>query len=355
MHLPPRLSERVSVCRLKLRQEAHIQAVIPRARHACLTHLLHVDADEIVYAHEGAPALHAFLARHASAPDLHMQNLEALVPPHAPAGIPFTSCYAFRHYMPGYCAYSNGKSFGSLLASGALIPEGPHRFASRNAPSVSIPPGTSVVLHYESCSFSEWRDKYVPLSRSLSAAETDRVPFSFYRQSILLAAGIVAAVAAGDDAAASRGEEKAWALWRDWKMAPAEAERRAAQLVGGAGGSPPARLGSGARPCCALSCGVTLLWPFAPSADTDGRVDSPSERVRDLLLEVGIGEDKVDEYICRLAAVWPAYLLDEAGEALVAAAKKVGMPLGFRIKLRHLLRREGARGLVGAVQHAQLT
>ena len=55
-----------------------------------------------------------------------MRNLEALAPPSAAGGEdtdPFASCYAFRHTPRDYCAYINGKSFGSVGVAG-LAPAG---------------------------------------------------------------------------------------------------------------------------------------------------------------------------------------------------------------------------------------
>lgn len=63
--------------RLGLRQEEFVRDVIPRARAAGCTHLLHIDDDEIVYCHEGVGALYSLLAQHPDSPDLHMHNLEA--------------------------------------------------------------------------------------------------------------------------------------------------------------------------------------------------------------------------------------------------------------------------------------
>ena len=55
-----------------------------------------------------------------------MRNLEALAPPSAGGGDdtdPFASFYAFRHTRRDYCAYINGKSFGSIGVAG-LAPAG---------------------------------------------------------------------------------------------------------------------------------------------------------------------------------------------------------------------------------------
>mmetsp|Transcript_27551 Transcript_27551/g.92698 ORF Transcript_27551/g.92698 Transcript_27551/m.92698 type:complete len:224 (+) Transcript_27551:578-1249(+) len=202
-----------------------------------------------------------------AAEDLHMRNLEALAPPSAGGGDdtdPFASCYAFRHTPRDYCAYINGKSFGAVGVAG-LAPAGPHHFCGGvgGGDSVPVPPRVAVVLHYECCSFPRWRRKYAQLAASHSPADTDAVPFEFYRASIRLAAALVAAQDANAEEAAV---VEALAHWRQWKLPPPEAEVRARELRcgGGGGGEGGGGLGTGGRPCCALACGVSLLWPLAP-------------------------------------------------------------------------------------------
>ncbi len=63
------------------RQEAHVSAAIGHARADGLTHLLHIDDDELLYCADGVPALYAALAHApASAVSVHVDNLEALMP-----------------------------------------------------------------------------------------------------------------------------------------------------------------------------------------------------------------------------------------------------------------------------------
>ena len=76
------------------RQNAAVSAAIPRARAAGLTHLLHIDDDELLYTSLGPAALRAALA-HAPAPaaDLHLANLEALPPSAALRQVIATDCH----------------------------------------------------------------------------------------------------------------------------------------------------------------------------------------------------------------------------------------------------------------------
>ena len=60
------------------RQAKHVEDVVPRARAAGLSHLLHCDDDELVYCQQGAAALRAELAAApAEKVNLHMRNLES--------------------------------------------------------------------------------------------------------------------------------------------------------------------------------------------------------------------------------------------------------------------------------------
>eukprot|EP00439_Symbiodinium_sp_Y106_P070664 s699_g12.t1 len=86
-------------------------------------------------------------------------------------------------------SYANGKSAVRVAASEAY-PAGPHQW--RNAknqelPSVHLdqePFGPALmVIHYESCPFSRWQDKFWELGNT-SPDKISQIPFQFYRESI---------------------------------------------------------------------------------------------------------------------------------------------------------------------------
>jgi len=215
------------------RQSGHIASVIPRARAAGLTHLLHIDDDELVYCAAGLPPLFRLLsAAGVERPNVHMQNVEALLP--APdCDNPFAAVRSFRHFPTQYCSYTNGKSFGVLAAAG-LRSHGPHHFRSAatcgggGAGSLDLPAGVAVVLHYESATYAKWRTKYLELARRHGDAPEvlSRVPFAFYRQSLSSARKLLhaeAEVRLRTPAAAERmraAEEGAVRLWSKWKVEP---------------------------------------------------------------------------------------------------------------------------------------
>jgi len=208
------------------RQSSHMVCSVPKARECGLTHLLHVDDDELIYCSAGVDVLRAELARASpSQPDLHMLNIEALYPSEA-CNNPFKETTVFRHFPTKYCSYTNGKSFGRLDADG-LRSHGPHHFrcsngagGSKSAVTHMIPPWVATVLHYESASFRKWRRKFVELAARHGDDEKvfARVPFTFYKQSILAALRILESEA--DPEKLRQAEVAALELWREYKLAP---------------------------------------------------------------------------------------------------------------------------------------
>ena len=260
------------------RQAAHITAVLPRARADGVTHLLHIDDDELLYCPSGVAALIAQLAAApASCPDVHLCNLEALLPGDACAS-PFQEATVFSHYPTRYLSYTNGKSIGCLDEQ-SLRPQGPHHFRTerdkggRGSPiTYPLGPETACVLHYESGTYAQWQRKYLELAARHGTDPyygTDpevyaRVPFAFYRASMLAAAAILTARATADgtpeaEAMVSVAESEALSaarqLWSEHKLAPK--------------GLPP----PSTEPRV-LSEGLTILDPFV----TVGLAPRPSPR-----------------------------------------------------------------------------
>lgn len=230
------------------RQSNHIISVLPQARAHGLDFLLHIDDDELLYCPAGLSKLHACLRRappHAA--DLHMSNLEAVLPS-ADVADAFRHATAFRHRRGTFCAYGNGKAFGRLSVQG-LRPTGPHHFACPTAGTHELPPSTAVVLHYESMSLATWQRKYTDLARrhagSLSVAQ--RAPSAFYGASMAAMAELLAARSSGDAARVAAASEAARRLYEKWKV-----------LEG-----PPLPPPKGAAPLVLRDRGVTIIDVFA--------------------------------------------------------------------------------------------
>mmetsp|Transcript_73334 Transcript_73334/g.122480 ORF Transcript_73334/g.122480 Transcript_73334/m.122480 type:complete len:392 (+) Transcript_73334:259-1434(+) len=258
---------------------AHVNASVLAAREMGCTHLLHIDDDELLFAAAGLDELHAALAAAPSeASDIHVHNVEALMPsPHCLD--PFRAARAFRYQPGGYDAYLNGKSFGRL-GDPDLHSRGPHHFRSKDGEyrTWQLPAHVAVVLHFESCTFDRWADKYVGLSSRISLDESRTILPSPYLQRSVRAAHTLlkwTAKAEAEEPGAQQKLDQAWRgslqLWCKHKLEPrglpTRAEQRQGDIVRGADGVL-----------------VTLVDPFpAVGLAADASVDA--ERVaRDLPL-----------------------------------------------------------------------
>ena len=246
------------------RQSEHLASAIPRAIAAGITHLLHIDDDELLYCAGGFDELRAELANApASVRDHHLQNLEVLVAPDGlraeestdePTDVGRTEAefvssrteggifsrggvFAFRHDKTEFACYVNGKALGRVAAPG-LRCVGPHGFdhdgdgggdcihgeAScnpRRRLRHEIPPWTAVVLHFESVTLAGWRRKFSDLAAT-HAEDADaigRMP-GYYRESVLAMIGLRKAREEKDELALTWAMLKAAAIWRMWRQAP---------------------------------------------------------------------------------------------------------------------------------------
>ncbi len=222
------------------RQLAFVRKVIPRARAANATHLLHIDDDELLVCPHGPAllrgALHLAGARE---PSVVLQTLEALYP--ADTATSFAHVRAFQHSKERFSSYASGKSLGVLALPG-LVPTSVHRFAGGGGPGARagrrgarwaaaaasgdnrgwfMPPPVAVVLHFESPSLSAWLRKFEEMARSGSRGP----PFPFYSASLAAARALNDARNATPGsrraaAAVRTARERAVALWQRWKRQP---------------------------------------------------------------------------------------------------------------------------------------
>lgn len=145
------------------------------ARADGLTHLLHLDDDELLYLPAGRKPFYATLC---SLPpsifNVHALTLEAMVPSIG-CQHPFSEARVFRHRPAEYSSYGSashnaGKSIG-VLRCRRLRCQGPHHYCKRRPVGcVSdsekaafdwdgthiLPAGCGVILHYESCSYERY-------------------------------------------------------------------------------------------------------------------------------------------------------------------------------------------------------
>eukprot|EP00316_Scyphosphaera_apsteinii_P012205 CAMPEP_0119338596 /NCGR_PEP_ID=MMETSP1333-20130426/96474_1 /TAXON_ID=418940 /ORGANISM="Scyphosphaera apsteinii, Strain RCC1455" /LENGTH=417 /DNA_ID=CAMNT_0007349919 /DNA_START=93 /DNA_END=1347 /DNA_ORIENTATION=+ len=211
------------------RQYMHVTETIPRARAAGVTHLLHIDDDELLYCPHGVKALVCELQRVADGvADVHALALEALVP-RGGCEDAFTEARVFRHKRSAYGSYgsaagSAGKSFG-VIAVDNLTCDGPHHFragwqslAPRGdfSSTYLLPPCIAVVLHYESCDYIRWKTKFTELARRHAEVGGTLLfpPGSFYAESLSVCSQLQQPITEG------AAEREAAELWGKWKHEP---------------------------------------------------------------------------------------------------------------------------------------
>eukprot|EP00933_Yihiella_yeosuensis_P004410 TRINITY_DN108778_c0_g1_i1.p1 TRINITY_DN108778_c0_g1~~TRINITY_DN108778_c0_g1_i1.p1 ORF type:complete len:509 (-),score=70.77 TRINITY_DN108778_c0_g1_i1:90-1616(-) len=150
--------------------------------------LIHIDDDELLYVPSQRTVGELLASMPSEYDQAYIPNVEAVY-----ESSNAKDCFGEAkevnldiHYFQGYV---NGKP--ALRVSSNAAPAGPHqwRVPQTNYELASLhldrePFGAPLMLiHYESCPFSRWQDKYFHLSNT-SPSEVSKIPFIFYRQSI---------------------------------------------------------------------------------------------------------------------------------------------------------------------------
>lgn len=106
--------------------------------------------------------------------DFHFQNVEAIYASDA------NECFASDQFVDcklDKCrSYANGKSMGRI--SKELVSRGCHYF---NEPTLNIKKKDAMILHFDSCRFEKWKQKFLNL---LNHDTLEEIPFPYYRDSI---------------------------------------------------------------------------------------------------------------------------------------------------------------------------
>jgi hypothetical protein len=141
--------------------------------------LIHIDSDEL---------LHGSLASLSDLDDnkkcIKLENAEAVIDSEKPGC--FDSSKFLRCGKGAPCrSYVNGKAGGRPVTGVTMA--GPHDFAYNGVPSdeehtFKIPFKDLHVLHFDSCSFGAWAEKFRHLSKNDSSDA--KTPFPYYNQSV---------------------------------------------------------------------------------------------------------------------------------------------------------------------------
>lgn len=182
------------------RQATHVNASIKVARERGLTHLVHIDDDELLFCPSGSVAFRACLADECQGySSISMRNIEAVYDT-SDCHDPFATAEWFCIRPTSFTAYTNGKSVGALSDT-TLQMQGPHAFTGV---SKGMPSHIAVVAHYESACYDRWNDKFRSYAKDTpEACAAGRIPFPFYCESI-------AAASTASDA----GKREVWTRWK---------------------------------------------------------------------------------------------------------------------------------------------
>lgn len=172
--------------------QARQTAVMARAKQACeemhIDWLIHIDDDELLYTPQHRKIGDLLAAVPTAFLQAYLPNVEAVY-----KSAEVQSCFMqtdkvnVNRYK--FQSYANGKSAVRVGAK-EVRPAGPHLWRdglNQDLPSVHMdqepfgPP--IIVVHYESCPFSRWQDKFWELGNT-SPEKVSQIPFPFYRTSI---------------------------------------------------------------------------------------------------------------------------------------------------------------------------
>lgn len=164
---------------LMQRQEAQVR----RSLDACPRHgidwLFHIDDDELL--HLEVPLAQLVQEAGPGCACIVLQNVEG-IPRRPDYDNIFEEVDLFCLDIHSLLAYANGKAAGRC---GFCTWLGPHRFTGT---SVIVDADQAALLHFESCTYEMWRNKFSK-HRHMEASkrvDIEKIPFPFYRDSIKL-------------------------------------------------------------------------------------------------------------------------------------------------------------------------
>ena len=161
------------------RQKGFANRVIQDCIKRSVEWVAHIDSDELLWFSKPVEELLSSIDRKFDF--VTLINYEAVYPNDSLSN-PFLQTNRFlRERM---LAYANGKSIGRVSLD--LKYKGPHSFEGER---FDIDPKLSLVLHFESPTFDHWYKKFSEEKMDISDNMFDRIPFEFYKESILLIRG----------------------------------------------------------------------------------------------------------------------------------------------------------------------
>ena len=152
------------------RKSANFNQAAEQLRREGVEWMLTLDDDELLWVNTGRPM--DVLNKYPNDDCLVMKNYEAVFKNINEQGKCFAPDTRFVDCNKGKClGYTNGKSWGRIQQPG-VQQHGAHRFKDQRGKCVKdryIPSTEMCILHYESCNFDKWMDKFKKLSKDMSS------------------------------------------------------------------------------------------------------------------------------------------------------------------------------------------
>jgi hypothetical protein len=211
---------------LQARQLRAMTHAKEEARSMGIEWLIHIDDDELLYTPTQRPVGEILAALQPAFQQIYIPNDEAVYDS-AKVQNCFAETTTINTNRYKFVSYANGKAAVRVGHGGDVYPAGPHqwRLASTGQEPTSLhmeqePFGTPLmVVHFESCPFIRWEDKYYHLGNT-SPQKRDRIPFKFYRESIRRMQECKSAPSNDgmrNSLLRDCSEEAKMALWSSWK------------------------------------------------------------------------------------------------------------------------------------------
>lgn len=185
--------------------------------------LIHIDDDELLYTPVYRSVGELLAAIPKEIDQAYIPNVEALYPS-AEVQNCFTETSSVNMNRYTFQAYANGKS-AVRVAAADVHPAGPHQWRNSwndEPPSLHLDAETFgaplMVIHFESCPFSHWKDKFRELDNA-SPEQIDAIPFQFYRSSIKRMQSCSSSMGSDEEASTSgtcddASLKKFWISWK---------------------------------------------------------------------------------------------------------------------------------------------
>ena len=160
---------------LQTRQGEYIDMCLQDATNEGIDWVFHIDADELL--HGDLSFLDTLSSNYKC---LKLSNAEAVFEEGQ------KSCFSAKKFLKCHegasCkSYANGKAAGRAVQG--VSSHGPHAFKydGDGDYTYNVPFDVLHVLHYDSCSFGSWAEKYIHLAKT---DKKDDIPFAYYKDSI---------------------------------------------------------------------------------------------------------------------------------------------------------------------------